>query len=55
MDKKTEGKENERLSQTLAVMNGLACIRNFSRTGLPHSFEPADKMLLKIWVTASST
>ena len=34
-------------------MNDLACIRDFSHTGLLHSFEPADKVQLKILVTAS--
>ena len=35
------------------MINDLACIRDLSPTGLLHSFEPADKVLLKIWVTAS--
>ena len=37
----------QHLSQTLAVINDLACIRDLSPTGLLHSFEPADKVLLK--------
>ena len=54
IDKKTEGKENvQHLSQTLAVMNDLARIKDFSPTGLLHSFEPADKVLFNIWMTAS--
>ena len=34
-------------------MNGLAYITDFSPTGVLQSFEPADKVLFKIWVTAS--
>ena len=34
-------------------MNDLTCMRDFSPTGLLRSFEPANKVLLKIWVTAS--
>ena len=33
-------------SQTSAVFNDLACIRDHSPTGSLHSFEPGDKMLL---------
>ena len=43
----------QHLSQSLAVTNDPACIRDFSPTGVLHSFEPADKVLFKIWVTAS--
>ena len=34
-------------------MNDLAYIRDLSPTGLLHSLEPADKVLLKTWMTAS--
>ena len=54
-DQEMKVKKYIHLSQTLVVMNDLASIRDLSPTGLLHSFEPADKMLLKIWVTASST
>ena len=54
MIKKTEGRETvQHLSQTFAVMNDLACIRDLSPTGLLRSFEPAHKVLLKTWMTAS--
>ena len=43
----------QHLSQTLTVTNEFACIRDFSPRGLLHSFEPADKVLLKSWTTAS--
>ena len=41
----------QHLSQTLTVTNEFACIRDFSPRGLLHSFEPADKVLLKTWTT----
>ena len=40
-------------SQTSAVFNDLACIRDHSPTGSLHSFEPGDKMILKTWKTES--
>ena len=52
-DQEMKVKKYTHLSQTLVVMNDLACIRDLSPTGLLHSFEPADKVLLKIWTTAS--
>ena len=52
-DQEMKVKKYIHLSQTLVVMNDLACIRDLSPTGLLHSFEPADKVLLKIWTTAS--
>ena len=42
----------QQLSQTLAVINDLICIRDLSPTGSLHPFEPADKVLLKPWMTA---
>ena len=42
----------QHLSQSLAATNDPACIRDFSPTGLLHSFEPTDKVLLKTWRTA---
>ena len=41
----------QHLSQTLAVINDLTCIRDDSPTDSPHSFEPRDKALLKTWKT----
>ena len=35
------------------MTNGLACMRDSSPTGVLGSFEPADKVLLKICVTTS--
>ena len=43
----------QQLSQTLAVINDLACIRDFSPYGLLLSFGPGDKMLLKTWKMGS--
>ena len=40
-------------SQTLAVISDLTCIRDLFPTGLLHSFEPGDKVLLKTWRTGS--
>ena len=37
----------QHLSQTLAVINDLTCIRDLSLTGSLHSFEPGDEVLLK--------
>ena len=39
----------QQLSQTLAVINDLACIRDLCYTGSLHSFESSDKVLLKTW------
>ena len=41
----------QQLSQTLAVINDLACIRDFSPTCLLYFFE--DKVLLKTWKRGS--
>ena len=43
----------QHLSQTLAIINDLASIRDLSPTGVLHSFGPGDKVLLKTWTTAS--
>ena len=43
----------QHLGQPLAVMNDLACVKDFSPQGLLHSFEPEDKALLKTWKTGS--
>lgn len=40
-------------SQTSAVFNDLACIRDYFITGSPYSFDPGGKMILKTWKTES--
>ena len=41
------------LNQALAVMDGLACIRDLSPTGSLHPFNLGDEALLETWKTAS--
>ena len=51
---RSEGKENaQHSSQTLAVINDLACITDLFPTGSLLSFEPGDHVLLKTWTPAS--
>ena len=51
---RSKGKKcGQQLSQTLAVINDLTCIRHLSPAGLPHSFEPGGKVLLNAWKTGS--
>ena len=43
----------QHLLQTLAMIDFLVCIRDISPTGLLHSFDPGDTVLLKTWKTGS--
>ena len=43
----------QHLSQTLAVIHKVSCIRDLSPTGSLPFFEPGDKVLLKTWTTGS--
>ena len=43
----------QHLSQTLAMINDLACIRDLCTTSPLQPFEPTGKVLLKTWKTGS--
>ena len=43
----------QHLSQALAVIHKVSCIRDLSPTGSLPFFEPGDKVLLKTWKTGS--